>query len=360
MRFISNIFILILLIVFNGYSAVIINHTSVAEFDAITQQQADSVRQMNILFSHRSTGRIIMYGLQELGSQNVKYVLNFIPATDDYTTDVTLSDYITHGPIFGHQNQAADHLEEFFDFAEQNDNILDVGIVKRCFVDMYSPRTAQSLFNDYKAYVDAFKTQDRDIVLVHCTMPLTSDTDGINAERSKYRDLILAEYGSSGDYIYDIADIESWYNNAYTTFEYNSTNYLRMYPSYTSDEGHPNALGRVPLAKAMWVMLAKIAQSSSAGIESTPGIPNKSQLYQNYPNPFNPATTFSFELSKPEQVRLEIYNVNGQKVETVLDQKMPAGLQQVDFTAGNLASGVYLYQLTAGDYQAVKKMILIK
>jgi hypothetical protein len=116
----------------------------------------------------------------------------------------------------------------------------------------------------------------------------------------------------------------------------------------------------IPLAKAMWVLLAKIAQSSSAAIESTPAVPDKSQLYQNYPNPFNPATTFSFELSRPGQVRLEIYNVSGQKVETVLDRRMPAGLQQVDFAAGDLASGVYLYQLTAGEYQAVKKMILIK
>jgi len=301
-----------------------------------------------------------MYGLQELGNQNAKYVLTFRPGTDDYTTDVSRADYVNYGPLFGHQNQAADHLEEFFDFAAQNDDILDVGIVKRCFVDMYSPRTAQSLFNDYKAYVDAFKTTNHDIVLVHCTMPLTPDTDALNAERSKYRDLILAEYGGSDDYIYDIADIESWYNNAYTTFEYNGTAYLRMYPSYTSDEGHPNATGRVPLAKAMWVMLAKIAQSSSAGIESAPGVPGKSQLYQNYPNPFNPATTFSFELSQPEQVRLDIFNVSGQKVQTVLNRKMPAGLQQVGFSAADLASGVYLYQLTAGKYQAVKKMILIK
>jgi len=361
MRFVVYIFILILLFVFNGYSAVIINHSSVAEFDAITQQQADSVRDMNILFSHRSTGRIIMKGLLELGNQNSKYLLKIVPDPDEWeTVGVEVSDYTNNGPLFGHLNQDQSGIAYFVSFALQNDSFLDVGIVKKCFVDIYGSVTAASLFAEYKGYADDFLSHDPDMTLVVCTLPLRTDSDAENAERSKFRDLVLAEYGSADVYIYDIADIESWYNNAYTTFEYNSTTYLRLNDAYTSDGGHPNAAGMIPLAKAMWVLLAKIAQSSSAAIESTPAVPDKSQLYQNYPNPFNPATTFSFELSQPGQVRLEIYNVSGQKVETVLDRKMPAGLQQVDFAAGDLASGVYLYQLTAGEYQAVKKMILIK
>ena len=83
-------------------------------------------------------------------------------------------------------------------------------------------------------------------------------------------------------------------------------------------------------------------------------------LKQNYPNPFNPSTTIAFELAKAGQVTLEVFNVTGQKVATLVDGRMAAGEQEVDFNAVNFASGVYFYSLTAGDYVQTRKMVLMK
>ncbi len=83
-------------------------------------------------------------------------------------------------------------------------------------------------------------------------------------------------------------------------------------------------------------------------------------LSQNYPNPFNPNTTIEFTLQKKENVKIEIFNMLGQKVETLLNKQMPSGSQTVEFNAQNLPSGVYLYRIEAGRFQEVKKMVLLR
>ncbi len=88
---------------------------------------------------------------------------------------------------------------------------------------------------------------------------------------------------------------------------------------------------------------------------------DKFELLQNYPNPFNPSTTISFSLASEEMVSLQIYNILGQLVSEVINQKMKAGLHKVRFDATGLASGVYIYRLDVQDkYSSVKKMNLIK
>ena len=89
-------------------------------------------------------------------------------------------------------------------------------------------------------------------------------------------------------------------------------------------------------------------------------LPQKFSLHQNYPNPFNPSTRIKFDLPKPENVKIEVYNIIGQKVETLLNKPLPAGYHEVEFNGHNLSSGVYLYRIEAGEFQDVKKMILIK
>ncbi len=83
-------------------------------------------------------------------------------------------------------------------------------------------------------------------------------------------------------------------------------------------------------------------------------------LSQNYPNPFNPTTTIEFAIKKAGKVNLSVYNVAGQKVATLINQKMNAGKGAVTFDATQFASGVYFYQITAGDFKQVKKMLLVK
>ena len=86
----------------------------------------------------------------------------------------------------------------------------------------------------------------------------------------------------------------------------------------------------------------------------------KFDLAQNYPNPFNSEATISFSLPKAEFVTLKVYNMLGQEVVSLLDKEFDAGLHKVTLNAGNLDSGIYLYKITAGEYNAIRKMILLK
>lgn len=84
------------------------------------------------------------------------------------------------------------------------------------------------------------------------------------------------------------------------------------------------------------------------------------KLNQNYPNPFNPSTMISFSIPQREMVTLDIYNLLGQKVTSLVNKEFDAGDYNVQFDAGNLAAGTYFYTLKAGSYLSTKKMMLIK
>ena len=83
-------------------------------------------------------------------------------------------------------------------------------------------------------------------------------------------------------------------------------------------------------------------------------------LYQNYPNPFNPVTTIRFQVPVTEKVELKIYDMLGREVMTLYNKVAPAGIVDVDFNAGNLASGIYIYRIKAGDFISAKKLMLLK
>ena len=89
-------------------------------------------------------------------------------------------------------------------------------------------------------------------------------------------------------------------------------------------------------------------------------LPTKIKLTQNYPNPFNPKTTVEFEIPNSGLVSLDVYNVLGQKVETLFKGFKKAGSYKVDFNASNFASGVYFYKLESNGLILTKKMVLMK
>ncbi len=94
-------------------------------------------------------------------------------------------------------------------------------------------------------------------------------------------------------------------------------------------------------------------------------LPGEYSLSQNYPNPFNPETSIDFALPEAGKVELEIYNVLGQRVNSLVDEQMPAGYHTVtwdgtDSRGVKVASGVYFYRLSAGKFNAYRKMLLVK
>ncbi len=88
--------------------------------------------------------------------------------------------------------------------------------------------------------------------------------------------------------------------------------------------------------------------------------PNEYKLLQNYPNPFNPSTTIQYSIPKNENVTLKIYNALGEEVRTLVNEHQTAGNYKVNFNAENLSSGIYYYRIVSKNYNAVKKMILLK
>ena len=84
------------------------------------------------------------------------------------------------------------------------------------------------------------------------------------------------------------------------------------------------------------------------------------KLFQNYPNPFNPVTSISFFLPKASPVKIEVFNVMGKKMTTIINSKKNMGSHTVEFDASELGSGVYFYRIQTNQFMDVKKMILIK
>lgn len=94
--------------------------------------------------------------------------------------------------------------------------------------------------------------------------------------------------------------------------------------------------------------------------EDLNSLPEKFELFQNYPNPFNPITSIQYAIGSRQFVTLKVYDVLGNEIITLINEEKPVGDYEVQFDASKQASGIYFYQLRAGDYIETKKMILLK
>ncbi len=126
-------------------------------------------------------------------------------------------------------------------------------------------------------------------------------------------------------------------------------------PSTGAAFWQPNAIP----APGETLTMTEILDCNACDVEATE-IPVSFELKGAFPNPFNPTTTIEFALPTTEMVSLNVYNLNGQLVNTLVDGALDAGKHSVTFDATGLASGVYLYTIEAGAYTATSKMVLVK
>ncbi|MCZ6775009.1 MAG: M1 family aminopeptidase [Ignavibacteria bacterium] len=113
----------------------------------------------------------------------------------------------------------------------------------------------------------------------------------------------------------------------------------------------------VELDPNYWILKQIAPPPLSVDVGETP---TSYRLDQNYPNPFNPTTSIRFALPSSGFVRLEVFSTLGEEVTTLVAHELPAGIHAVNWNARDLASGVYLYRLRAGDYVDTKKLLLLK
>ena len=138
---------------------------------------------------------------------------------------------------------------------------------------------------------------------------------------------------------------------------YNGTIDLKFLTLKTSDSifvNYSNAIGELKRSKAEWV-------ETIVNVENLPvELPTKFDLSQNYPNPFNPITTIKYSIPRASLVNIKIYDILGREVEKLVDEEKSPGQYQVLFSAKGLASGVYFYQIRAGNFILTKKLVLLK
>jgi photosystem II stability/assembly factor-like uncharacterized protein len=96
------------------------------------------------------------------------------------------------------------------------------------------------------------------------------------------------------------------------------------------------------------------------GVEGRSELPTQFTVHQNYPNPFNPSTTIKYELPRSSVVRLCVYDILGREVTVLVNERRDAGVYKVKFDGSNLASGVYLYRLQAGEFVQSRKLLLLR
>ncbi len=107
----------------------------------------------------------------------------------------------------------------------------------------------------------------------------------------------------------------------------------------------------------LWTVPIEI---STVDVNESEQFPEEFFLYQNYPNPFNPSTSLQYIISNRQYVTLKVYDALGKEVATLVNEEKSAGKYEVEFNASFLVSGIYFYQLKAGDFVETRKMILLK
>ncbi|MEX0609607.1 MAG: T9SS type A sorting domain-containing protein [Balneolaceae bacterium] len=236
--------------------------------------------------------------------------------------------YNIHAKAFGDQSSfeqrynASLELKAYLDNSRPDDNVIFLGD----YNDEVTTSTAAGNDSPYKNFVD-----DEEYTIISQNL----EEQGFSSQSQ----------GSFLDHITITSELMDEYIPG--TERRENTSYIGSYLSTTSDH-YP-----------IWTrfQFETVVSNEEKPVDS----PIAFSLSQNYPNPFNPSTVISYQLAVNSHVKLEVFNMLGQKVATLMDGRQAAGQQSVNFDASALSSGVYIYRLsTTNGLQLTKKMLLVK
>ena len=153
-----------------------------------------------------------------------------------------------------------------------------------------------------------------------------------------YSNQLVLSAGMGG---FPLGDLYRWYPEKYLAWKSQATEEDARIESWLNTGADPGG-------------------SDGVQIPLTNVVPPEFSLSHNYPNPFNPATIIRFQLPSTSRVKLEVFDVLGRNIQTLVDDRRTAGAYTVTWDAHNLPSGVYFYRLKAGDFVSTKKLVVVK
>jgi len=333
--------------------AITASHTCVTEFDEITSSVISQIQaDYRILYGHSSHGGQVMTGLDMLYAENTLYsqpdcheISDDLGGTGDVSWVPPTRDYLDANPT--------------------------CNVVMWSWCGGVSDITEEGI----NIYLDAMNQLEIDYPGV-TFIYMTGHLDGTGIDGNLYeRNNQIRSYCETNDKVlFDFADIESYdpdgnyYPDGTDACEWCYT-WCATYTCPTCvDCAHSHCFNCYQKGKAFWWMTARMTGwTSSTDInQPTPDeLPVSIELGQNHPNPFNPATTIEFTLNRRSNVSIAVYNLLGERIRVLVEGVRPVGLHRVtwdgtDSRGDDVASGIYLYRLTADGYETSKKMMFLK
>ena len=199
--------------------------------------------------------------------------------------------------------------------------------------------------------------------------PFMTNTNGMMIDASKFDKIIINMKNNTPDTVADL-----FFKNSANPEQYNMIRFQiiptdSIYREYEitlteNTEWKSNIvmlrLDPVSTVSAGSVSIDYIRLANNVSSIRSEGVPIQFELLQNYPNPFNPSTVIDYQIPEVGEVELTIFNILGEKINTLLKSYQSAGSYQVTFNAEDNTSGIYLYKLTVGNLSQIRKMILMK
>ena len=361
---------------------IIIDHTcaKLAPIPASAILQARD--SLHIAYGHTSHGSQLTYGMTALAQQNesLKGYKGDIYCWEHYA-DFEVHDCLDlhdhfRGRDLGHNGDTT-WAASTRDYLLNNPAAKDINVVIWSWCGGCSDNTWEGI----QTYLDKMDQLEKDFPQVKFVY-MTGHADIWSDATLKANNQHIRDYCIANDKIlYDFEDIEhydpdgNYYEYVNDNCDYYDANHNRIgnwaiewQNSHTEgvdwfdcDAAHTQPLNGNLKAYAAWHLWARLAgwEGPATNIAKEKA-PVGFQLQQNFPNPFNPHTRIAYHLQKGGAVLLAVFNAHGDRVKTLVDEYQQAGDYSVNFTAENLAAGLYLYRLQVDGFVAVRKMALIK